>query len=232
MKIYKEDNALKDCIRRFAFRNKYDIQSNDIVNKIFDRIKNNKMDEFEENNIYVKVDYQDYQKISHLTFENFYIDAFTDDSGIHINILLSQNFSNKDYQKLNFNLYEAIRHELEHLDNFIAGKTPDEKYIQLYRDLRNKHDIKEHVEMVAQYILSDVEIDSYIKSIMYIAKKQNTPVLEVIEQVIKRAFFGNDSEHMKEAFKDPEIKGIIERTRELLRNKLKEYYPKFKEKWL
>jgi len=86
--------------------------------------------------------------------------------------------------------------------------------------------------MVAQYILSDIEIDSYVKSIMYVAKKQNKSVLEVIEQVIKRAFFGNNSEFMKESLKNDETKFIINNVRTVLREKLKEYYPNLKEKWL
>ena len=229
MKIYKISESLKDCIKVFAFRNKYDIRANDVVRKIFDRIKNNKMGEFGEKDIWVEISRQ---KIHKTTWENFYINAYTKNDKIYITVFLNDDFSKKDYQKLNYVLYEAIRHELEHLDDFIEGKKPDEKYVQLYHDLRNQHDIKEHIEMVSQYILSDVEIDSYVKSIVYVAKKQNKSVLEVIEQIIKRAFFGNNSEVMLEAMGDSETRGIIERTRKILRDKLKEYYPKFKEKWL
>lgn len=229
MKVYKTKDILQDCLMSFAFRNKYDVQSNDLVRKIFDRIKNNRTGEFSEDGIWVEISRQ---KIRKPTFENFYVGAITKNGRIYISIFLDKDFSEKDYQRMNFVLYEVIRHELEHFDKFVMGEKPDEEYVQLYNDLRSKHNIKEHVELVAKYILSPTEIDSYVKSIIYVAKKQKKLAIEVIEMVIKRAFFGNDSVTMADALRDMEIKVVVSGVREKLRGKIREYYPSFKEEWL
>jgi len=229
MKMYKTTDLLKKCLMLFAFRNKYDIQSNDLVRKIFDRIKSDRMGEFGEDEIWVEISRQ---KIHNATFENFSVSANTKNGKIYVNIFLDKDFSEKDYQKINFVLYEVIRHELEHFDKYVMGEKPDEEYVQLYNDLRSKHNIKEHVELVAKYILSPTEIDSYVKSIIYAAKKQKKPAIEVIEMVIKRAFFGNDSVTMADALRDMEIKVVVSGVREKLRGKIREYYPTFKEEWL
>jgi hypothetical protein len=231
LKIYKtnDENILQDCLKSFAFRNEYDIRANDVSRKILDRIKNDNIGEFTEGNILVEIIRQ---KITNSTFENFYVGAITKNDSIYVNVILDDGFSSKDYQRFVFTIYEVLRHELEHLDKYIMGKKPDEKYVQLYHDLRSSHSNEERVEMVAQYILSDTEIDSYVKSIMYVAKKQNKSAIEVIEQVIKRAFFGNDSQLMQEAMKNPGSVSIIDNVRKILKSKLVEYYPTFKEKWL
>jgi len=229
MNIYKTNENLQDCLRSFAFRNKYDLMANIISRKIFERVKNNNMGEFSDQNVWIEISREN---IKNLTFENFHVGAVTKNDKIYVNIFLNDDFSSKDYQRFNFVIYDVLRHELEHLDKYIMGKRPDEKYVQLYNDLRSFHTDKEHVEMIAQYILSNVELDSYVKSIMYVAKKQNKSALEVIEQVIKRAFFGNDSKVMKELLKNPKTVLIIDNVRNALKNKLKEYYPVFKEKWI
>jgi len=228
MKIYKANIKINDCLKVFAFRNKYSLRANDLVRKIFDRIKNDRMGEFGEEDIWVEIRRQ---KIPHSTFENFYVDANTKNDKIYLVIFLDHGFSEKDYQKLNFVLYEIIRHELEHVGKFSMDKKPDGKYVQLYYDLRNNNDIHDHVRMISQYILSDTEIDSYAKSIMYVAKKQNKSVLEIVDQVIKRAFFGNDSKIMVEVMQNKEMKNIVEYTKNKLKEKIKEYFPTFKETW-
>lgn len=220
---------MQDCLRLFAFRNKYDLQSNNIARKIFEMVRNNRFGEFSEGNVWIEIAIHNFQNP---TFENFHVSATTKNSNIYISIFLNNDFSSKDYQRFNFIIYDVLRHELEHFDKYIMGKYPDEEYVQLYNDLRSSHTNEEHVEMIAQYILSDTEIDSYIKSIMYVAKKQKKSALDVVEQVIKRAFFGNNSELMKEMMENSKIVEIINKVRKALKDKLMEYYPVFKEKWV
>lgn len=229
MKIYKNNTILKDCLRVFAFRNKYDIKANDIVRQIFDRVKNNAFGETSIDNVWIEIAKSDSLK---KTFDNFHISAKTENDKIYVNIFLTSDFSKSDYQKFNYILYEVIRHELEHVDKYETGIRPDEKYVELYNNLMYFNDLVEHAQMVSDYVLSDTEIDSYVKSIMYTAKKQNKSAYEIIDMVIKRAFFNNDSEKMKVGMKNKEIASIIEKTRKELRDKIREYYPNFKEKWL
>ncbi len=213
----------------FSFRNKYDVKSNEIAKRIFEMVKMRQYGSLVEENISVRI-YNEETKDK--TFENFHINADAINDTIHIDINLSDDFSGKDYQKFNLAIYEALRHELEHVDRYVNGKRPDDKYFQLYDAARQNVPLDKHIELVADYILSDTEIDSYFKSIMYIAKKQNKSALEVIEQVIKRAFFNNDSDLMKKVMENKSLISIIDNVRMVLRNKIKEYYPSFREKWL
>ena len=104
--------------------------------------------------------------------------------------------------------------------------------MQIYDTLMGIGNREDNIEIIAQYILSDTEIDAYAKSIMYVAKKQDKTVLDIIEQVIKRVFFGNNSEVMKKLMSNLETIKIIENVRNSLMERIKQYYPTFKEKWL
>jgi uncharacterized protein YeeX (DUF496 family) len=129
-------------------------------------------------------------------------------------------------------LYEVIRHELEHVYKYESGFRPNDKYVELYNNIMYSSDLIDHAQMVSDYILSDTEIGSYTKSIMYTAKRQNKSAYEIIDSVINRAFFNNDPDKIKEGMGSEEVTLIIEKTRQVLRNKIREYYPSFEEKWL
>ena len=232
MKIYNAIEATNSCIRIFAFRNKYDILANRVAEWIFSLIKNGNLGEYIYDNIHV--DISNSEKETHLNFNNFKIGAECRGNDIQIDIFLKSDFSKSDYQSFNYVLYEVIRHELEHQDRFILGKNPDDEYVKTYDQLMNDSGLKleEHSELIAKYILSDSEIDSYVKSIMYVAKKQKRSAIEIIEQVLNRAFFNNNEKLMTDGTKNDRIVSLVEKTRNVLRNKLVEYYPKFKEKWI
>lgn len=230
MKIYKNSAIIKDCIYAFSFRNKYDIISNDVARYIFDLVKNKKFGEYSKDDIWIEIAKID--KLNKLTFDNFSIKAVTKNGSIYLSIFINDDFNETDYQNFNYVLYEVIRHELEHKDSFILNKRPDSKYVEMYNKLLSNMDLEEHAETISEYILSDTEIDAYVKSIMYVAKKQKVSTYDIIEQVIKRAFFNNNSNSMLEGIKNSKIKSLVEKTRDGLRAKIIEYYPKFKEQWL
>lgn len=236
MKIYKNSEAIKNFIYLFSFRNKQDILANDFVKWIFDLVKNKSFGEHNRDNVFVKIN-SSKTKINPATFSNFHIVSKTEDADIHLSIFIYDEFFSGDYQNFNYVLYEVIRHELEHIDKFILDRKPDENYVKLYNQLLSttilsESDLESHAELISQYILSDTEIDSYVKSIMYVAKKQNVSAIDVIEQVIKRTFFNNNSELMKKGFENNNIRLIIEKTRKELRSRLSKFHPKFKEIWL
>ena len=231
MIIRKNIESIENCIRVFSYRNKHDLLSNEIVRWIFDLVKNEKQGEYFKDNIWIEI-VKTKHKIPKSTFDNFNIRAETKNEKIYISIFIYDEFSEKDYKNFNYILYEIARHELEHIDRFVLNKRPDEKYVEIYNRLLSSVDLEEHAELVSQYILSNTEIDSYVKSIMYVSKKQNVSALDIIEKVLKRAFFNNDSELMKQGMNNSNIRILMEKTRNALKNKIIEYYPRFEEKWL
>ena len=206
--------------------------SNEVVSKIFDLLKNKKLGSYNIDNFVVEITRAKIKDIPG-TFDNFKIDAkTTEDFIVYVSILINEDFSELDYQSLNYALYEVIRHELEHINKLTLDKKPDGNYVDIYNQLLFVVDLEEHVNLVSQYILSEVEFDSYLRSIIYAAKKQKRSAIEVIEQVLKRAFFNNNTELMTEGNKNENIKAIVEETRQVLRKGLVRFNPKFKEMWL
>lgn len=219
---------VKSDILCVSYRNQYDVIANNIVKIVFQKIKNGEL-EFNIDNVWIRI----VKKEELSSFENFLVDAYIDDLElIRLDIYRNSQFSEKDYNIFNYDLYESIRHELEHVNNLKLGKKPDSEYFDTLKAIDSKPEFKKRVELVSKYMLSDTEVDAYARSMMYVAKKQNRHVFEVIEQVIKRAFFYNDSELMQIAIHDPEITNVINNVRTIFRNKLQDYYPRLKEKWI
>ena len=227
MEIY---DIIKHDLLCVAYRNQYDLTANNIVKAIFHKIKNGETN-FNIENVQINI----IEKDDLNTFENFKIDAYVAGNNhglISLDIYINKNFSEKDYSRFYYDLYDATRHELEHINNLELGKKPNSEYFDIVKQIKSKPELEKRVNLVSRYMLSDTEVDAYIRSMMYVAKKQNKHVFEVIEQVIKRAFFYNNPELMKIALDNPEIKIIIDNVRGVFRDKLKDYYPNIKEKWL
>lgn len=233
--------TIQDCLYKIAYRNKFDILANQFVKKIFSRIKN-RLSSFILNEKEVKILFNVTIK-DFSAFRNFAMGAefkvqpnnTENIPTLSINLIVNKEFSKTDYQDLNYCLYEVIRHELEHYNKISIGKYPDKDYIETYKALTTstpEFDLKKHVEVVAKYILSGTEVDSFAKSIVYVAKKQNKSALEVIQQVFNRAFFNNNRDLLKQAQGNKEIMKVVEDTEKLLMERIKHFYPKFKEKWL
>ena len=238
MKIY----SIQDCLLKIAYRNEYDLIANDMVQKIFNKIKTN-LESFVllEDNLELHLNINKEEGVD--SYKNFDLTAHTETipydvefvPKMIINLVVNEEFSKNDYQDLNFSLYEVIRHELEHYYKYILEKHPDEEYKRTYRSLlssRAKEDLQKHVNLVSKYILSEIEIDSYARSIIYVAKKQNKNAMEVIQQVFNRAFFNNDRELVKLAQENQEIMAVVNNAKNKLAKRIGMFYPKFKEIWL
>jgi hypothetical protein len=234
--------SFRDCLNIIAYRNKYDLASNQLTREIFDRVTSTKdglIVTYENVVVNVKVDVVD--KVS--SFENFDLSATTAidvtksiQPVIDIHVALSKDFESKDYSHFYFALYEVIRHEIEHYHKYVIDSHPDKDYIQTYQELMNikspEKDLLRHIQLVSKYILSDAEIDSYARSIVYVAKKQKVTPSQVMDQIFKRAFFNNNTEWIKIATNDINIWNVVELTQKTLWDRIKTLYPNFKEKWL
>jgi len=234
--------SIKDCLYVIAFRNKYDILPNEATKEIINAIKNNKGElHIEKDNIPIHIHIEKLdKKTGEFNEYSFKIEAHSqanenlDEPEIILIISLNKDFSPKKYEQINYVIYENLRHEFEHINNFILEKKPDDTYKDIYKKLlgyegvaKNEEELLQNIKLVSEYILSETEILSYVKSILYVAKKQKRDVKDVIRQIFNRAFYNNKRENMLLAQRIPEVQEIINKTEKGLSNKIKQLYPRF-----
>ena len=235
----------------FAFRNKYDLASNKIVKEIFGHIVKDKIGfsrEFPEFDCNISVTIEsidaDYiEIIKGFEYRRFGISAYNTgnfynnkigDSKIIIDIILANGFSSKDYEGLNYSLYECIRHELEHIDTFKSDGKPDEEYGILSKNVfesipsNSPEKLLEHCNLISKYFLHPQEISSYAKSIYFISKKKHQDFKKTIEEAFNRTFFNNNSENIILGEEDKRISSIVEKTRRELIQKINSNFPNSK----
>ena len=229
--------SIENIIKCVAFRNKYDLLSNDVAKKIFDVIKNNYGTRTNAKDSFYEKQEEEYVVDYLIQFVNrddiktnikarfYYPDEITDPY-VDINICIGLNFTEQDLERLYWKLYESIRHEYEHFNKYLKGFYPDQEYDKLVEALDNLNlsDI-EKAQIAAKYILDPIEIDSYAKSIMYVAKKRKIPYLYVIEDVIDRVIFSNDKDIKNRMLKNKEIGIIMEDVRGGLVGRINKIYP-------
>ena len=230
MRIYTINSNVIDCLRAIAYRNKYDVIANSTSQEIFKRaIINDEFafDLYPFDNAVMKIRYGKNESIESATAFDIkaYSQLIDDVAEIVINIKSKDSFSDKDYENFIYVLYEVVRHELEHAENFYQGKYPDESYRELYDKIfkgfpDNLDGFAEHVDLISRYITCDEEIDSYAKSIYYIAKKRKVNVDEIIRQVFNRAFFNNRIEMGQLANDNPALSDKIEFARKTLEERI------------
>lgn len=231
---------IKECLKKIAYRNKYDLIANSLSREIFQRLVLNQefsFDLFPIDKIVVKIragKNTSQEKTVNEQYDNFTIKANSSLVEGEIEIILYVQFkyffSKADYESFVYVLYEIIRHEIEHAYQFSIGKKPDESYKELYDKLfqgfpQNLEYFSQHVDRVSQYLTSNEEIDAYAKSMVYIAKKRKVDVEQIIRQVFNRAFFNNRIEIGQMANKNPYITNKIENTRQRLVEHIKKLYP-------
>ena len=235
MKILTIENILKFA----SFRNKYDLLSNNVARKIFDSIKEkylnriNTKDSFfekdedgKEYTVDFFVKFIDSIDIKREVKARFYYPEGQTEPFIDIRILVGLNFSKQDFERLYWYLCESIRHEYEHFDGYKKGLWPDEEYIKtmLSLDKMNLSDV-ERIKLVSKYMLDPIEIDSYAKSIMYVAKKRKTPYGQVVQDVLNRVLFNNDENIKNRMTQNQAINTIINGIEKRLVDRIKEVFP-------
>ena len=240
MQIFRINSDIADCLKKIAYRNKYDLLANSLSKEIFQKLILNQEFSFDiqtENNITIKIRAgkdTDREKTANEPYDNFTIKSNStlvdNTTEIFIYFRFKYFFSKKDYESFIYILYEIIRHEIEHAYQFSIGKQPDESYKTLYDKLfqgfpQNIEDFSQHVNTISQYLTSNEEIDAYAKSIVYIAKKRKVPFNQIIKQIFNRAFFNNKIEIAQLANQNLNIIEEIEATRQKLITHINKLYP-------
>jgi len=227
-----------DSILKFAsFRNKYDLLSNNVARNIFEAIKLKISNRFsfkdsfyekgdEEYTIDYLVKFVDKDDIKADIKAKFYYPDNKTEPYIDIKIYIGLNFSEQDLERLYWQLYESIRHEYEHFDKYSKGFWPDEEYNKTVASLDslNLQDI-DKVNLISKYILDPIEIDSYAKSTVYVAKKRKTPYGNVIDDILDRSLFGNNENIKKRMLENQEICRIISDIKDKLVERVKKLFP-------
>ena len=238
MKILSVEGILKFA----SYRNKYDLLSNNIARKIFEMIKNNY-----ENKANIKESFYEEIENNNDKMEQYTIDVSVKfNTGINrkiqidskfdypygqvepiidIKILLNKDFTKQDIERSYWWIYDSVRHEYEHFDKYLDNFLPDEEYYKTIQSLDklNLQDI-EKAKLIARYVLNPAEIDSYAKSIMYVAKKRKIPYGFVINDIIERALFSKEiNENMRN---NKEIVDIMNQIKEGLSKQIQIRYPK------
>jgi len=241
MKIVKIKDVLSDEIYREAFRNTYDLFANNITKRIFKLVEKLKDDndiiEFNKLEpplivvIKIRLVSAEDIKLNYKTFgvssRYIYPEENEGVGEIQINVFLVDNFSKNDFVKIYYVIYEVTRHELEHYYKSKNKKHPDKNYISQF----DNSDLVVFSEKMKNYMLNPIEIDSYARSIVYVAKKQKIAFGAVIENVLFRAFFNNDENLKNEGYKNKIIIKNIDETREALEKRINEIYPRTIEIW-
>lgn len=225
MRILSVKNSIEKILKTASFRNKYDLFSNALARKIFEMVQDKLLSrtnfkdsfyEHEENgeeytiDFYVKFNDTYNSKID-IGSKFYYPDEKTEPY-IDIRIYLGRDFSVDDFERFHWYLYESIRHEYEHFDKYIKGFYPDKRYEEIISSLNtlNLSPI-EKARLISELILHPIEIDSYAKSIMYVAKKRKTPYGYVIRDILDRLLFDNAQGNTVQNQEINQIVGNIER---------------------
>ena len=242
MKIYAIPKV-QDILKAFAFRNKYDMLSGEAVRQILKEIKEYQTDK----SFFImvngtKIDVEIKKDASMMTEPYneypFKITAFTEKSTdinpeIVIAIILNNDFSSKNYGQINNSLYGVLRHEFEHIDD-LANEglkcSPEQKslYEKLMKEdnpYATKEKMVEHIRNISKYILSDEEIFAYVRSIVYVAKKQDRNAADIIDMTLNRSFYNNKSENLLLVKDDMEVQKIVKETKERLMKEISRLYP-------
>jgi len=206
MTVY--NSTIHSCLLKIAYRNQYDVLSNVIVREIFQKliIAQEFFVMVEKENVIVRVragkNGKEDGKTTDKTNFNFTINAHTrpqidEMTEISIGVDFKNGFSKNDYSSFNFSLYEAIRHEIERAHQFNIGKYPDESYKEKQDNMfinftTDANGLSKHIQSVSDYISSNEEIESYARSIMYVAKKQKKHQKKLLFKYLTERFLITD----------------------------------------
>lgn len=231
------------------FRNEYDIISNKttkkilakIIDMLFNGLRNcNFIFEIKELKFGINIETKDTGHTEYNSFP-FYIEARTDHypdtrkSYIILNIYLDNQFSNKNFEQINNDIYKKIRHEIEHVLDFKKGKYPNERYKEIYQKsfeerfgegAITKEQMLNHIKLVSEYITNETELLAYARSVLYITKKQKKDIQQIIEQILNKSFYNDNREYMLLVRDNKEAQKIINATKEAISDKIREFYPK------
>ena len=216
--------------------NKDDILASKLTKEIFELIKNNiyKNSHNEiiiDENCLLSLDTL-YNQPEPLRFETFNISSHfsfwkndNSNSEIIMSIVFSKNFSQKNFDKLNYKIYHIIKHELGHYCQFKNKENTETNHQQPAKEML-EYSIK-----LKNYILHSNETIPFIKGIVFEHKKRHETFIKILDENLNYLLFNNNLELKNDTLKSkdwPKIHNEILSLRNTIINKAKEIYPHLK----
>lgn len=214
---------------KFAFRNKNDLLALKISRDVFlVAIKNIGSEISTTINIEKKCNlflHTNISSVDRLRYGNFDISANTNISKsgifspfINLELYFNKKFFKNDFEKLNYVLYDAIRHEIEHYRQ--SDDLNGDEFVRTDNILDNFKNFK-------NYILSTQEMDAYVRGLVFSAKKQKIPFDIILDNSLRELFFLNDLEVEKEILNSiigRDVDSIVSEIRIRIIDKAKEIF--------
>jgi hypothetical protein len=176
-----------------------DVLASELSQNIFSAVKENMFkNTFKEMKVDDKCNLQLYFSFGDygsLRYETFDIEGYTawSDHGyfepyIRIDLKFDNRFSDRYFDKLNYVVYDAVKHELDHYRQYKQKEKHERSELPRFDPQ------KPIVGFIAakNNILSEGEILPYIRGLVYTSKKQKVPFEIILDKSIDDIFFGNN----------------------------------------
>lgn len=235
MKIVSID--VFSMLKKIAFRNQYDLFANDASRDVFEMVKSNYKNKtntkrtFEYKSTKYIIDLSlSYDNLSPTKFKVF-ARFFEQDNDIQlppyieVEVVLDNGFSENDFERLYYQIYEFVRHEYEHFCQFDKDIHPSKDYLDTVEQLQSygMPDL-ERAKTVEKNVLDPQEIDAYARSIMYVAKKRKVRFQVVLWEMADIMFFGFDDKDVKEGHKNQEIMNVHNNVVDKIKKRIEQIY--------
>jgi hypothetical protein len=120
------------------------------------------------------------------------------DEKIIINLYLTNRFSDSEFNSLFYRLSEGVKHELDHKRIFNENPDSSKEIDYIFEDLKDQDISRSFVPRV-NYILSNVELEPYVRGLMHRARKQGKLFEDLISETINRVLYNGSVEVRKKA---------------------------------
>lgn len=164
------------------------------INKVFsyslmDILDETKIKKYGTTKIFINMSVELYAGKS-LLYGNFDIGGLTLDYGeigqnVELSIKISNNFNQNDFKSFYMLLFSVVRHEVQHVYDNLKDK-PEEKVNFSYSDLVGK------IGAISKEILSDRELNPYIRGFMLRSKRERRSFVDVVTEYVNMSFYGKD----------------------------------------
>jgi len=212
-----------------------DVLASELSQNIFSAVKENmfkntfkEMKVDDKCNLQLYFSFGDYED---LAYETFGISGFTawSEHGhfepyIRIEIQFSNEFSNLYFDKLNYVIYDAVKHELDHYRQYKQKEKHERRDMSQFTS-ENQID---YFVNTKDHLLSEGEIVPYVRGLVFTSKKQKVPFDTVLDKSLDAIFFWNNAELKNKVLSSlygQEINQMLSEIKLGAINKAKELYP-------
>jgi len=174
--------------------------------------------------IYLNISYVNLSDSNYNIGGGFYFSKFDlFDPNIVINIDIFNSFSKLNFSEIYGQIFNTIKHEISH---YYQYKTNRENMEIGSQDQEDGSDFLDSCIKISEYILSDIELEPYVKGLVFQSKKSNYPFATLLNDNLDYLFFKNKNKNniINSDF-GHKINEMINRIKLTVTNKAKQLYP-------